>query len=132
RPPGPRAATWPPRWASRSGNRPSPSSWPGRWCRPRRAPSSAPYTDFDDWKKAPERIPAGTPVAYTLKYHGTNLAVYIFRRDGVEHRGVTSLGVARRLHGVLVESATNLYWRAARAGDLFAKLDAYMRDAGLD
>jgi RNA ligase (TIGR02306 family) len=90
------------------------------------------YTDIDDWKKRPERIPAGTPVAYTHQYHGTNLAVYIFRRDGVEYRGVTSLGVARRLHGVLVESATNLYWRAARAEDLFAKLDAYMRDAGLD
>jgi RNA ligase (TIGR02306 family) len=89
------------------------------------------YTDIENHQRYPGVIAEGEPVAITEKLHGTCCLCGIFRTGGeTEHRLVSSLGLAQR-HLVLEESATNVYWRAAGAFDLFARLAGVMAELGV-
>jgi RNA ligase (TIGR02306 family) len=86
------------------------------------------YTDVENHQRYPEVLAEGEPVVITEKLHGTCCLCGIFRTaNGGESRVVSSLGLAQR-HLALAESTTNVYWRAAAAFGLFARLAGVMAD----
>lgn len=83
-----------------------------------------PY-EIENLKRYPDVLAPGELVSLTEKLHGTFCAVGIVGGERV----VTSKGFLPR-GTVLVEDATNLYWRAAMQGELHAKIAAYLAETG--
>jgi RNA ligase (TIGR02306 family) len=84
------------------------------------------YTDIENIKGFPDVLQDGEEVIMTEKLHGTCLVASLI--DGqfvVSSKGISAKGL------VLRESATNLYWRAARQEQLFEKLERYLAATGL-
>lgn len=84
------------------------------------APEMIKWQDIENLQRYPDIFGFGEPVVATEKIHGTCLAVTYDARTGqlfVSSKGHNDKGLA------LVESERNLYWRAARAADLRAKME---------
>jgi RNA ligase (TIGR02306 family) len=78
------------------------------------APDFMPWIDIENIKRFPDIFTHGEPVHVTEKLHGTACAV---TWDGLSGLMVSSKGLGGK-YAAIVETATNVYWRAARANNL--------------
>lgn len=86
------------------------------------------YTDIENWMKYPKLFTEGEEVSLTLKGHGTCFISLLLEDDTFI---ISSLGIAKQ-RLVLVESPTNVYWRAAYQYQIKEKLIKYRNDHFLE
>lgn len=91
-------------------------------------PTIKTYTDVDNIKKFPDVIQPGEEVVMVEKAHGT-CSIFHLSEQGEFY--VSSKGIAQRNVAGIIETDSNVYWRAARQYGIEEKLRALIEDEGL-